>query len=76
MAVGGSHDICKKDPLLVAIIIFVAGTVAAAVPPDIAKELVNIGRGVCVPETTQIYLPLHRALLTGCVNRSRYLVRA
>jgi acetyl esterase/lipase len=31
----------------------------AAVPPDIAKELVAIGRGVCVPETAQVYRPLH-----------------
>jgi len=36
-----------------------AGVTPAAVPPDIAKELVNIGRGVCVPETAQIYRPLH-----------------
>jgi Carboxylesterase family len=36
-----------------------AETVWAAVPPEIAKELVNIGRGVCVPETAQIYRPLH-----------------
>ena len=50
----------KKIFLLAAIIIFVAGAVGAAVPPDIAKELVNIGRGVCVPETTQVYRPLHQ----------------
>jgi len=31
----------------------------AEVPPEIAKQLVNIGRGVCVPETAQIYRPLH-----------------
>jgi triacylglycerol lipase len=31
----------------------------AEVPPDIAKQLVAIGRGVCVPETAQIYRPLH-----------------
>jgi triacylglycerol lipase len=29
------------------------------VPPDIAKQLIEIGRGVCVPETAQIYRPLH-----------------
>ncbi len=34
-------------------------TALAAVPPDIAKELINIGRGVCVPETASIYRPLH-----------------
>ena len=31
----------------------------AQVPPDIAKQLVVIGRGVCVPETAQLYRPLH-----------------
>lgn len=36
-----------------------ACTAQAQVPPDIAKQLVNIGRGVCVPETAQIYRPLH-----------------
>lgn len=36
-----------------------AAALEAQVPPNIAKELVTIGRGVCVPETTKIYLPLH-----------------
>ena len=31
----------------------------AQVPPEIAKQLVAIGRGVCVPETAQVYRPLH-----------------
>jgi triacylglycerol lipase len=31
----------------------------AQVPPEIAKQLVAIGRGVCVPQTAQIYRPLH-----------------
>jgi hypothetical protein len=31
----------------------------AEVPPEIAKQLVAIGRGVCVPETAQLYRPLH-----------------
>ena len=38
--------------------ILAAGAILAAVPPDVAKELVNIGRGVCVPETAKIYGPL------------------
>ena len=38
-----------------------ASMAQAQVPPQIAKELVNIGRGVCVPETAQIYAPLHPA---------------
>jgi triacylglycerol lipase len=29
------------------------------VPPDIAKQLVEIGRGVCVPETAKVYRSLH-----------------
>ena len=36
-----------------------AGVTQAQVPPEIAKQLVNIGRGVCVPETAQVYRPLH-----------------
>ncbi len=44
---------------LVAIAIAAAGMAQAEVPPEIAKQLVAIGRGVCVPETAQIYRPLH-----------------
>ena len=36
-----------------------AGMSQAQVPPAIAKQLVAIGRGVCVPQTAQIYRPLH-----------------
>jgi hypothetical protein len=36
-----------------------AGIAQAQVPPNIAKELITIGRGVCVPETAQLYRPLH-----------------
>jgi triacylglycerol lipase len=31
----------------------------AQVPPEIAKQLVAIGRGVCVEQTAKIYRPLH-----------------
>jgi hypothetical protein len=31
----------------------------AQVPPNIAKQLVALGRGVCPVETTQLYRPLH-----------------
>ncbi len=48
-----------KTLLFAVITTIVAGVAAAAVPPEIAKELVNIGRGVCVPETAQVYRPLH-----------------
>lgn len=42
-----------------AIALALAGVTQAQVPPEIAKQLVNIGRGVCVPETAQVYRPLH-----------------
>lgn len=42
-----------------AIAVALAGVTKAQVPPEIAKQLVNIGRGVCVPETAQVYRPLH-----------------
>jgi triacylglycerol lipase len=44
---------------LAAMAIALAGVTQAAVPPEIAKQLVAIGRGVCVPETAQVYRPLH-----------------
>src|SRR3984885_5422785 len=37
---------------------FAAGTLPAQVPPDIATKLIAIGRGVCVPETAELYAPL------------------
>jgi hypothetical protein len=49
----------QKASWVVAIVIAAAGMAQAEVPPEIAKQLVNIGRGVCVPETAQIYRPLH-----------------
>src|SRR6266853_6944886 len=49
----------KKTLVPVAIIIAATGIAGAQVPPDIAKQLVAIGRGVCVPETAQVYRPLH-----------------
>src|SRR6516164_5806424 len=40
-------------------IAFVATTVAQAqVPPDVAAKLVEIGKGVCVPQTAKLYAPL------------------
>jgi hypothetical protein len=44
---------------LVAIAVAAGGLAQAEVPPEIAKQLVAIGRGVCVPETAQLYRPLH-----------------
>lgn len=50
----------KFTPTLLPLSVLAFATTALAqVPPDIAKQLVTIGRGVCVPETTKIYLPLH-----------------
>ena len=36
-----------------------AGLASAQVSPDVAKKLINIGRGVCVPETAEVYGPMH-----------------
>src|ERR1041385_2144664 len=44
---------------LIAVAVAAAGVTFAAVPPEIAKQLVTIGRGVCVPETAKVYRPLH-----------------
>lgn len=50
----------KPKAFLLTSATLLASTIAPAqVPPEIAKQLVNIGRGVCVPETAQIYAPLH-----------------
>jgi triacylglycerol lipase len=40
--------------------LFIAASAIASaqVPPNIAKELVTVGRGVCVPETAYLYAPL------------------
>ncbi|MGH9592613.1 MAG: alpha/beta hydrolase [Bryobacteraceae bacterium] len=43
----------------IAIAIALAGMTQAQVPSEIAKQLVAIGRGVCVPQTAKIYRPLH-----------------
>jgi hypothetical protein len=39
-----------------------AAAVFSQVPPDLAKEIALIGRGVCVAESAQIYRPLHTDL--------------
>jgi triacylglycerol lipase len=45
---------------VIAAMLMSAATVAhAQVPPQIAKQLVAIGRGVCTQETAQLYQPLH-----------------
>ncbi len=49
-----------KTLWLAAVAVAAAGLAQAEVPPEIAKQLVNIGRGVCVPATAQIYRPLHQ----------------
>jgi hypothetical protein len=53
----GRSDIGTKDALPCNVAAL-AGTPRAAVPPEIAKQLVEIGR-ICVPEAAQIYRPLH-----------------
>jgi hypothetical protein len=49
----------RRTAWLGAVAIAAAGMALAEVPPEIAKQLVIIGHGVCVPETAQLYRPLH-----------------
>jgi triacylglycerol lipase len=49
----------KKIFFWAVIAVGAAGMAQAAVPPQIAKELVTVGKGVCVPETAFLYRPLH-----------------
>lgn len=44
-----------KTLTLATMVLGTAGILAAQVPPDVAKELITIGRGVCVPETAFVY---------------------
>src|SRR5579863_7749399 len=49
----------RSPKILSGLALFTLGTAYAAVPPEIASQLRDIGRGVCVPETAKIYRPLH-----------------
>lgn len=49
----------QKTLWLAVVAIAAAGIAQAQVPPELAKQIATIGRGVCVPETAQIYRPLH-----------------
>jgi hypothetical protein len=49
----------KSNIFLCTIAVVASGMAPAEVPPEIAKQLVAIGRGVCVPETAYLYRPLH-----------------
>ncbi len=49
----------QETPMIVAMLIGAATVAHAQVPPQIARQLVAIGRGVCPQETAQLYLPLH-----------------
>jgi Carboxylesterase family len=59
MAAGGFVKSLQRTLWLAAIAIVAVEIAQAQVPPEIAKQLVAIGRGVCVPETAKIYRPLH-----------------
>ena len=48
-----------ETPVIVAMLIGAATFAHAQVPPQIARQLVAIGRGVCAAETSQLYLALH-----------------
>ena len=57
--------------------LILAGAAYAQVPPEVAKQLVNIGRGVCVPQTAQVYRPLQpNPPYTGITIARRPEVRA
>jgi triacylglycerol lipase len=43
------------------LILAFAGIAQAQVPPQLAKQIAAIGRGVCVAESAQVYRPLHSA---------------
>jgi triacylglycerol lipase len=49
----------SKFTLAMGAMALAAGIAAAQVPPAVAKQLIAIGRGVCVPETAQVYRPMH-----------------
>ena len=52
--------IVKRHTLaIVAIVMSAAAIAQAQVPPEIAKQLVLIGRGVCPQQTALLYRPLH-----------------
>ncbi|HTA43944.1 MAG TPA: alpha/beta hydrolase [Bryobacteraceae bacterium] len=48
----------NKRCCVIAIAAGAAGMLQAEVPPEIVPKLVAIGRGVCVPETAELYAPL------------------
>ena len=56
--VGFMEKKCRLGLMLYAVVIGAAGMAQAQVPPNIAKELITVGRGVCVPETAYLYRPL------------------
>jgi len=49
----------QHTPMIVALLMATAAVANAQVPPQIAKQLVAIGRGVCTEQTAQLYQPLH-----------------
>jgi hypothetical protein len=49
----------QKSSCLLGFVIVFAAMARAQVPPEIEKQLVGIGRGVCPAETAKIYRPLH-----------------
>jgi hypothetical protein len=47
-----------RSQVLAGMALITMGAASAAVPPDVASKLREIGRGVCVPETAKLYRPL------------------
>ena len=48
-----------ETPVIFAMLMSAATVAHAQVPPQIARQLAAIGRGVCTAETAPLYLPLH-----------------
>jgi triacylglycerol lipase len=49
----------QRTLFIFAVAFAVAAIAQAQVPPELAKQIAAIGRGVCPAETAQIYRPLH-----------------
>jgi hypothetical protein len=51
--------LAKIELRLLAMAIAAAGIVLAQVPPDLARQIANIGPGLCFQDTAVLYRPLH-----------------
>jgi hypothetical protein len=66
-----------QTTLWLVVLAIAAGIAPAQVPPELAKQIATIGRGVCVPETAQIYRPLpFQPTLSGRHDHARHFLWA